>query len=222
MTTLHHSSHRNAPPTGAIRARRLAPAARLAGVLVAALLACGFTTTSRLDESTLIKTFPKDFRFETVEGDLGPSPAYYRREGRVYLNDSYAAGAGPVTNVLQAAWFGVHKTIDDAVILEFPATDHLGNPTFRLDYALEIDRNKLALYRLDTNRLLAALDEMESRVRRGLSSNRETRRYNELIGIWNRRNRHNEIVPSDIIHVSSRSEERRVGKECRSRWSPYH
>src|SRR5256885_5130693 len=24
------------------------------------------------------------------------------------------------------------------------------------------------------------------------------------------------------IHRSSRSEERRVGKECRSRWSPYH
>ena len=23
-------------------------------------------------------------------------------------------------------------------------------------------------------------------------------------------------------HVSTRSEERRVGKECRSRWSPYH
>ena len=23
-------------------------------------------------------------------------------------------------------------------------------------------------------------------------------------------------------YVSSRSEERRVGKECRSRWSPYH
>jgi len=25
-----------------------------------------------------------------------------------------------------------------------------------------------------------------------------------------------------IIYISSRSEERRVGKECRSRWSPYH
>ena len=24
------------------------------------------------------------------------------------------------------------------------------------------------------------------------------------------------------IHVELRSEERRVGKECRSRWSPYH
>ena len=23
-------------------------------------------------------------------------------------------------------------------------------------------------------------------------------------------------------HVANRSEERRVGKECRSRWSPYH
>src|SRR2546422_387859 len=26
----------------------------------------------------------------------------------------------------------------------------------------------------------------------------------------------------DTIHPSTRSEERRVGKECRSRWSPYH
>ena len=26
----------------------------------------------------------------------------------------------------------------------------------------------------------------------------------------------------DTIDYSSRSEERRVGKECRSRWSPYH
>ena len=27
---------------------------------------------------------------------------------------------------------------------------------------------------------------------------------------------------SIIIDTTSRSEERRVGKECRSRWSPYH
>ena len=27
---------------------------------------------------------------------------------------------------------------------------------------------------------------------------------------------------SGLVAVSSRSEERRVGKECRSRWSPYH
>ena len=27
---------------------------------------------------------------------------------------------------------------------------------------------------------------------------------------------------SKLLKVSRRSEERRVGKECRSRWSPYH
>ncbi len=34
------------------------------------------------------------------------------------------------------------------------------------------------------------------------------------------------VVASDVIFITvgtpSRSEERRVGKECRSRWSPYH
>ena len=28
--------------------------------------------------------------------------------------------------------------------------------------------------------------------------------------------------PDPCPHSSTRSEERRVGKECRSRWSPYH
>src|SRR5256885_8769277 len=30
------------------------------------------------------------------------------------------------------------------------------------------------------------------------------------------------LFPSDHFKVTYRSEERRVGKECRSRWSPYH
>ena len=30
------------------------------------------------------------------------------------------------------------------------------------------------------------------------------------------------IDPRNIVVVDGRSEERRVGKECRSRWSPYH
>ena len=28
--------------------------------------------------------------------------------------------------------------------------------------------------------------------------------------------------PKELVLKTSRSEERRVGKECRSRWSPYH
>ena len=30
------------------------------------------------------------------------------------------------------------------------------------------------------------------------------------------------VEPGDQLILESRSEERRVGKECRSRWSPYH
>ena len=30
------------------------------------------------------------------------------------------------------------------------------------------------------------------------------------------------LIDADIILKNPRSEERRVGKECRSRWSPYH
>ena len=30
------------------------------------------------------------------------------------------------------------------------------------------------------------------------------------------------IDPYDAFRETTRSEERRVGKECRSRWSPYH
>ena len=34
---------------------------------------------------------------------------------------------------------------------------------------------------------------------------------------------HVRAIPADASHIGiCRSEERRVGKECRSRWSPYH
>ena len=31
-----------------------------------------------------------------------------------------------------------------------------------------------------------------------------------------------QVMPHDLVKFGLRSEERRVGKECRSRWSPYH
>ena len=30
------------------------------------------------------------------------------------------------------------------------------------------------------------------------------------------------LKSGDYVYLTGRSEERRVGKECRSRWSPYH
>ena len=31
-----------------------------------------------------------------------------------------------------------------------------------------------------------------------------------------------DALADDVVAAEERSEERRVGKECRSRWSPYH
>src|SRR5579872_7567017 len=45
--------------------------------------------------------------------------------------------------------------------------------------------------------------------RRGLSDQQRLRRVNHVVG-------------GQAIVKPARSEERRVGKECRSRWSPYH
>ena len=33
---------------------------------------------------------------------------------------------------------------------------------------------------------------------------------------------YDDVTPTIFVTTYSRSEERRVGKECRSRWSPYH
>ena len=33
---------------------------------------------------------------------------------------------------------------------------------------------------------------------------------------------HDVFIPMTVLEEAERSEKRRVGKECRSRWSPYH
>ena len=44
----------------------------------------------------------------------------------------------------------------------------------------------------------------------------------QAIIIWRDELNEGKILLRDIIDLEARSEERRVGKECRSRWSPYH
>ena len=57
--------------------------------------------------------------------------------------------------------------------------------------------------------------------------------YNRLVVLRNRfknafaqidvqLKRRYDLIPNLVEAVKGRSEERRVGKECRSRWSPYH
>ena len=58
-----------------------------------------------------------------------------------------------------------------------------------------------------------------------LDRNMKKKELAELAGVStytiNKLNK-NENVTVEVLGKSSRSEERRVGKECRSRWSPYH
>ena len=50
--------------------------------------------------------------------------------------------------------------------------------------------------------------------------------YNQNTGLLyrllKRYNGYGNIIDKDDLMQEARSEERRVGKECRSRWSPYH
>ena len=43
-----------------------------------------------------------------------------------------------------------------------------------------------------------------------------------FLQIDNRKKQTPTLLVQERIYIEKRSEERRVGKECRSRWSPYH
>ena len=60
-----------------------------------------------------------------------------------------------------------------------------------------------------------AMDEELSGTIRLYDIDAEAAKHNEIIG--NRLS-----AREDVVGKWNRSEERRVGKECRSRWSPYH
>ena len=48
------------------------------------------------------------------------------------------------------------------------------------------------------------------------------RRNSESSGLVDENRLYNNLLSSQPLCFNFRSEERRVGKECRSRWSPYH
>src|SRR3712207_8395915 len=57
---------------------------------------------------------------------------------------------------------------------------------------------------------------------RGESPERVWAKYFEWLGEAARSGLFDVLAHPDLVKVWGRSEERRVGKECRSRWSPYH
>ena len=65
------------------------------------------------------------------------------------------------------------------------------------------------------------MDEKEKKLREDLEFHLDTLRRNlEAVSMEDLKTKY--AKPFKDLKDSIRSEERRVGKECRSRWSPYH
>jgi hypothetical protein len=179
-------------------ARTLASRIAMAAAVVAGFaLLTAFETGERIDDN-VIKALPKSFRLQVIEGDLAPTEATFRRADKVYVNDA------PVTNglsVMSASWITVHELDAEAVLFQYPSTDSLGQTIYRLDYALEIARNRYRIYRLDETRLVASLNTLESAVRRGDAGRRDRRAYRALTEIWNAHASRNTIVAGQPFHV---------------------
>lgn len=182
------------------RLPRLLRAARLPALALIALSVMGFVTEDRIANRGT-REMPREFRLVVVEGVMTPSEANFRREGRRYINEA------PVTtgdSLLSATWFAIHKTDADAVLLEYPSRDAAGNAVYRQVYALEEQRNRYRLYRVDVGRLDSALNDLESSIRRNDASRREENVYNNLVAIWNANNAYSGEMPSNDFHVSGR------------------
>lgn len=158
-----------------------AKAAKASALILGVAILSGFETASRIDED-FIKPLPRSFNLQVVQGTLAPSDARFRRSGDTYVNEAPTATGA---TLLSASWFAVHPTDSDAVLFEYPSVDAAGNTVYRLDYAIETDRNRYALYRLDEERFVAALNGLESAVRRGDASWGDRRAYEDLTAIWN-------------------------------------
>lgn len=155
--------------------------ARAAALMAGVLLLSAFETGERIDNK-IIKPLPRHFTFEVVQGSMEPSSAEFRRSGNTYVNEAPTATGD---SLLAASWFAVHPTDAEAILFEYPATSESGDTIYRLVYALEEDRNRFTLYELNQERFIAALDHLESAVRRNDASFREQEFYRELTAIWN-------------------------------------
>ena len=101
-----------------------------------------------------------------------------------------------------------HKSMDFLTFLK--ANDDIYAAVQVLKTSLYIMREDYSLIRIKQ-----LFDDEEK-------DNRDRTKYQTNILLTSYRNSHNLIKERISYYQSLRSEERRVGKECRSRWSPYH
>ena len=167
--------------------------------VVAAVVTLGAFESPQRIEDEIIRPLPRTFRLAVIEGDLTPVEAQFRRSGDTYVNEAPTTDG---SNIMRASWFAVHEADSDAILIEYPATDAAGATVYRVEYALEVDRNRYRLYELNQERMVAALDALESAVRRNDMRRGDRRRYENLTRIWNAHVSHRTSVPGEDFRVS--------------------
>ena len=134
-------------------------------------------------------------------------------------------------STIEEAWLNVDKTSKEALqnfLREYSESVHASEATslinqILLDEIMGVDADSLVSsirqYQTDKTLTPAQKDnniiaEIQRFIKEGKISKSEF--------LSKIQEDHNLLSAGIIKHISNRSEERRVGKECRSRWSPYH
>ena len=91
---------------------------------------------------------------------------------------------------------------------------------YQIDSSIQVDNLKLQSYIFEGNYYIEAIDDSGNDV---FIIEDKAEGYTEDLGFGEKREYPvNGCYIQSAVKKNNRSEERRVGKECRSRWSPYH
>ena len=170
----------------------------------------------------------------SYEGDVmaGAGVSYFvGREGRNTYNESLA-GRREIFPGHHQFSVPVSPFDSEGTLLPYVQMEEDIVPTGAADHKIQAYCFRICLTEIPENRLpIPKPDDYDSR-RYGLVKNHILARKGDVtihtfLGIAEMPNGKTDInsgcpVSTNLLGASWRSEERRVGKECRSRWSPYH
>lgn len=185
------------PPRHSIMAFSALRVAQTLALAAAVIGASAFAARQPI-ETNIIRPLARSFEFAVVEGTMSPSNAFFTRQANTYVNGAPSTGG---RSFMDASWFTVHEADGGAMLFAYASTDAAGAALSRLAYVREYEHNRFRVYRFDFARFQAAVDELESKVRRGNSNRRERRQLERLGELWDAHVMAESLAPSGDLHV---------------------